>query len=234
MDKRVNAFLPLRAGSERVLRKNIRSFGGVQGGLCKIKLEQLLTCKLIDKIIVSTNDRLVFEIAESFNSPRIQILDRPEHLASSAASTDELIKYVPSIMPEGHILWTHATSPFVSARLYDQIIQVYFSNLEFYDSLMTVTKVQKFLWSKDTSINYDRNREKWPRTQTLDPVWEVNSAAFVTSKKTYLSKFDRIGDKPFLFELEQDSGFDVDWPIDFDMAEFFYKNRTPDKLHQHS
>ena len=44
-------FLPCRKGSQRVPNKNTRPFAGVDGGLLRIKLEELLKAKLIDKII---------------------------------------------------------------------------------------------------------------------------------------------------------------------------------------
>ena len=49
------------------------------------------------------------KIANKFNSKKIRVLIRPDELASSALLLD-LIKYVPEVMPDGHILWTHVTS----------------------------------------------------------------------------------------------------------------------------
>ena len=178
----MNVFLPMRAGSERVPEKNTRSFAGITGGLCEIKLRQLLRCTVIDKIFVSTNDTKVINISKSFGSQKIKIIRRPDILASSSASTDDLIKYVSEIMPEGHIMWTHVTSPFIGSETYSRIIEAYFKNLHLYDSLMTVTKLQKFIWNNVEPINYDVTIEKWPRTQTIEPLWEVNSGAFIATK----------------------------------------------------
>ena len=43
---------------------------------------------------------------------------------------------------------------------------------------MTVTKIQKFIWNDRKPVNYNRNLEKWPKTQTIEPLWEVNSGIF--------------------------------------------------------
>ena len=107
------AFLPMRKGSERVPNKNIKTFANINGGLAFIKIQQLLKVKAIDKIIVSTNDADVKKIASSFNSNKIVIINRSEDLSSSDTSTDDLIKYVPTIINSGVILWTHVTSPFI-------------------------------------------------------------------------------------------------------------------------
>lgn len=67
-------------------------------------------------------------------------------------------------------------------------------------------------------------KEKWPRTQTLPELYEVNSGVFINSLDNYLNFKDRIGKKPFLYRTEGLSSFDIDWPEDFDMAENLYKN----------
>ena len=220
----VNVFLPMRAGSERVPKKNTKSFAGMEGGLCKIKLEQLIACEFIKMVYVSTNDPDVMQISNGFNSKKIKVISRPDELASSMASTDDLIKYVPEIMPDGHILWTHVTSPFIGPDDYYQIIKTYLQNLDSFDSLMTVTKVQKFIWNDSAPVNYDRSVEKWPRTQTIDPLWEVNSGVFIASKEIYEDKLDRIGNKPYLYKLSDEVAFDIDWLSDFRMAEAMYRH----------
>ena len=222
MNENVNVFLPMRAGSERVPNKNTKTFAGINGGLCKIKLEQLVKCDAVKNVFVSTNDSKVVEISNGLNSKKIKIIIRPDQLASSLASTDDLIKYVPEIMPDGHILWTHVTSPFIGPDIYSQIIDEYFKSLGTFDSLMTVSKLQKFIWNDSEPVSYDRGVEKWPRTQTIDPLWEVNSGAFMASKVIYKSYIDRIGKKPFLFEMSNEIAFDIDWLSDFKMAESMY------------
>ena len=46
--------------------------------------------------------------------------------------------------------------------------------------------LQKFIWNDDEPLNYDRNLQKWPKTQTIDPLWEVNSGVFLASKGSFL------------------------------------------------
>lgn len=223
MSKKLNAFLPIRSGSQRVPNKNTRMFAGIEGGLSKIKLQQLLSCEHIDGIYVSTNDPAIRKISNDLNSDRIRVIDRPQRLASQSSSTDQLIEYVPEIMPDGHILWTHVTSPLITAEQYDLMISAYFMGIDNYDSLMSVTKIRKFIWDSRGALNYNRALEKWPQTQSLPAVWEINSGAFIASKDTYLNKSDRIGDRPFLYELNSDIAIDIDWIGDFKIAEVFYK-----------
>ena len=116
------------------------------------------------------------------------------------------------------MLWTHVTSPFVNENLYENMIKYYFENLKEYDSLMSVTKVQKLLWDEEKPINYDRKKEKWPRTQTIKPLYEVNSGVFIADIEVYKKYDDRIGKKPFLYGLDEKEAFDIDWEVDFEIA----------------
>lgn len=220
--REVIAFLPMRKGSQRVKNKNIKDFSGIKGGLTFIKISQLLKSQKIDKIIVSTNDEEVKNIALSFKNEKIIIDDRPEYLASSETSTDDLIRYVPNIIDSGIVLWTHVTSPFVTEKLYDEMIDNYLQNLEQFDSLMSVTKIQKFIWDKEKPLNYVKSKEKWPRTQTIEPIYEINSGAFIADIEVYKSLNDRVGSRPYLYELSNKEAFDIDWEDDFEIAEILW------------
>ncbi len=222
----ITAFVPCRAGSQRVPRKNTKEFAGIKGGLLRIKLNQLLEVDQIDRIVLSTNDEEVMNIGSRLDR-RVFIDERPEYLATSLTSTDDLIKYVPKIILEGHVVWTHVTSPFITKDVYGSAIGKYLfeKELENYDSLMTVNRVQTFLWNdKQEPLNYSRDVEKWPRTQTLPEFYEINSGIFINSVENYRSLNDRIGKRPFLYETKGHTSFDIDWPEDFKLAEFIYRN----------
>lgn len=141
-------------------------------------------------------------------------------MSSSDTSTDQLVAHALELIPDGHILWTHVTSPFITEKHYDQIIRAYFDELaRGYDSLMTTTAIHGFLWQDEKPMNYDRSVEKWPRTQTLKAVHEVNSGVFLASTSIYSNLDDRIGERPYLYELDKLTSLDIDWPEDFMIAE---------------
>lgn len=221
----VTCFLPCRKGSERVPRKNIKPFADYGHGLIEIKLKQLLSAKKIDEVVLSTNDDEILEYAASLKNNKIRLHKRTDLLSSSSTSTDELIAHAVELIPDSHILWTHVTSPFVTSEDYDVIIEKYFSVLEDgYDSLMTTTLIHGFLWDEQGPINYDRTKEKWPRTQTLSALHEINSAAFISSSESYIRLDDRIGVAPFLYALEKVKSFDIDWAEDFELAEIIARS----------
>ena len=231
MSNRVTFFLPIRKGSQRVKNKNIRTFAGIEGGLVMLKLKQLLKSKRIDQVILSTNDEVSMDIARTIDpgENKIKIIQRPEELCLDSTPLSELIKYVPTIIKEGHILWGHATTPFATAEVYDQVVEQYFNQLKNgYDSLITTMELQNFILNKEAKIiNYEHTEGKWPRTQDLPILYEVNHAVFMASKDIYLNNLDRIGTKPFLHTQNKIESFDIDWEEDFLIAEAIY-----DKLYR--
>jgi len=220
MKERITCFLPCRAGSERVPKKNIKPFAQTPYGLIEIKLRQLLAATSIDEIVLSTNDCEILDYVKKLDEPKLRIHHRIEELSSSSTSTDQLILHAFDLIPKGHILWTHVTSPFIRGNHYDEMIELYLEQIKKgFDSLMTTTVIQGFLWQDEKPLNYDRDAEKWPRTQMLKPVHEINSGVFIASSEVYSKFKDRIGRNPYLHAIDDYVGFDIDWPADFVIAE---------------
>lgn len=221
---KITCFLPCRKGSERVKNKNIRSFAEYKNGLIEIKLKQLNEVEEIDEIVLTTNDEEIIKFATSLNMDKLTIHKRSESLSSSQTSTDELVGLAQELIPAGHILWTHVTSPFLNSTVYKNIISEYKQSLkEGYDSLMTTSALKSFIWNEEGPINYDRTQEKWPRTQTLPTLYEINSGVFLADSEIYSQENDRIGKKVKLFNLDKIEGHDIDWPEDFIIAEAYLK-----------
>lgn len=228
MNSRITGFLPCRMGSVRVPRKNTRDFSKVVGGLVAIKIRHLIQCDGIDSVVVSTDDpdveNIVRRLGDKTNKS-IQVCKRPAHLATSEASTDDVIAHVPELINEGSVLWTHVTSPFVDHALYNKAITAYQGALATgqHDSLISVTNLQTFIWNEEGPVNYQREAEKWPRTQTLPKWYEVNSAIFIAPIDTYRNFGDRIGESPLLFPLGFPASVDIDTLDQFQLAESIWK-----------
>lgn len=224
----ISVFLPVRAGSERVKNKNTRPFANYSKGLLELKIKQLLAIKGIKEIVVSTNDIKCLEIALEFQQTNnlIRIDNRPDFLACSNTSLVDLVKYVPKIIKSEHVLWTHVTSPFINTEDYNAAINTYLKALfEGFDSLMSVVRFKNFLWDKDKNDIINRvNNERWPRTQDLKDLYEIDSGIFIAHRNIYINKCDRVGQKPYLFENDKLKAFDIDWEADFKIAEALHQS----------
>lgn len=219
-------FLPTRKGSERVKNKNTKPFAGLKGGLVENKIRQLLATKLIDEIIFSSNDEECIAIAERYQKDRrLKIIPRPDELCLSTTNLQDLICYVPTVTDADHILWGHATTPLAGAEQYDNGIKLYLEKLdEGYDSLVGVTELKNFLLNKEGKLINNTTPIPWPRTQDLEPLYEINHTMFLARREVYTEQKNRIGKKPLLHIMDEIHSFDIDWPDDFTIAEIMYKN----------
>ena len=216
------AMIPCRKGSQRVVNKNTRPLPGYPGGLLELKLRQIFDAKLLDGVVLSTDDQKCMEIADKLRpqGKHLAIVDRPPELAI-ADTLDSFVDHIPTIMPEGVVAWMHVTSPFFGPDKMDAALSAYRSAVAAgeADSLMGVTRLHAFLWDEKGCISHDRAVDKWPQTQDLRPLYEVNSTIFVIERELMIREKDRIGQKPVMFEVDRRHAFDVDWPDDFHFVE---------------
>lgn len=225
MSERIAFFLPTRKGSERVKNKNTRPFAGIEGGLVENKVRQLLDTKLIDEILFSSNDETCMAVADKLKDSRLRIIPRPEELCLSTTNLQDLICYVPTITDAEHILWGHVTTPLCGADQYDAGIQFYLDKLhEGYDSLVGVKELKNFLLNKEGKLVNNTTDIPWPRTQDLEPLYEINHTMFLAKREVYVEQKNRIGQKPVLHVMDEMHSFDIDWEEDFTIAEVMYKN----------
>ena len=221
----ISIFLPVRKGSVRISQKNTIDFAGIDGGLLKLKLNQLRNFEQVEEIVVSSNDPQCLEISAkaALENKKIKIFKRPENLGSSATNLEDLIRYVPTITTGNHILWTHVTSPFCGEKQYIEAINIYIKNINNgFDSLISGHDYKEFLLNKESKKLINNTTElKWPRTQDLQDLFQINNAIFICSKNQMI-KGNRVGDNPFLMNMSKITSIDIDNVEDFKLAELIY------------
>lgn len=220
----ITAVVPCRAGSERVKNKNTRPFAGFKGGLLELKLKQLCAVEALDQIIVSTNDPVVSEFAAQFGERadgRIAVIERPDELGRSSTPMSEFIKYTGTLRESGTMMMTHVTHPFVTSRVFDELISAWRSAAaEGHDSLLTVTKLHTFLWDESGKpFNYDDTVEKWPRSQDIAPLYEINHVAYLIPFLRVREIGDRVGENPSMHQMEGEAVMDIDWEDQFELLQ---------------
>ncbi|MDZ7771585.1 MAG: pseudaminic acid cytidylyltransferase [Balneolaceae bacterium] len=111
------AVIPARGGSKRIPRKNIREFCGRP--LIGWSIEAALDSGLFDRIIVSTDDEEIAEVARS-EGAEVPFM-RPDRLADDYTGTGPVIRHaVEWVLEHGerpdYICTIYATAPFVRAE----------------------------------------------------------------------------------------------------------------------
>jgi len=78
------------------------------------------------------------------------------------------------------------------------------------------------LWdSLARPINHNQNI--LIRTQDLPPIYEENSCIYIFEREYLIKNCNRIGMRPFLFEIDQYESIDIDEAEDFEFAEKMFQ-----------
>lgn len=216
---KIVAFVPMRHNSERVPGKNYRDFAGQPLYHCVVK--NLLACPLISQVVIDTDSPTIQEDATR-HFPQVKLLERPAHLrAGITPMNDVLLNSVEQVKADFY-LQTHSTNPLLRAATITDAVEKFLKNYPMYDSLFGVTRLQTRLWdSLARAVNH--NPAILLRTQDLPPIYEENSCLYLFTREILESKHNRIGDRPFMFEIERLEAVDIDEELDFKVAELLYK-----------
>ncbi|MDC6449550.1 pseudaminic acid cytidylyltransferase [Pseudomonadales bacterium] len=111
------AIIPARGGSKRIPRKNIRNFHGAP--LLKYSIEAARESGLFEKIIVTTDDHEIAEVAKSYKADVPFV--RPAELSDDFTTTAEVVKHALEWMKNKGYNYEfsctiYATAPFLEAR----------------------------------------------------------------------------------------------------------------------
>lgn len=209
------AIIPVRAGSQRVRNKNIRSFAN--SSLLEIKIRSLQEVKGLDGIIVNSDSDEMLEIAEKCGA---QAVKRDAYFASSSVSINEVYVDLANHCDADTIILADATNPMITPKTVEKALEIY-NNESSYDSVNTVNSVKMFLWKDGQPLNY--KEENKPRSQDLPEIFAINSAINVISKETMIKRRAFVGYKPYLLPVDDIEGIDIDTELDFEFAEFLYR-----------
>jgi len=214
----------MKGTSERVPNKNMKSFDGAP--LYHAIMKSLLNSKYIDKVVINTDSDVIAKDAKKNFGDKVLIIERPESIQGGDVSMNIIIDYDLNQLEGEHFLQTHSTNPLLRTETIDKAVESYFKNLDKYDSLFGVTKVQTRFYDKDANpVNH--NPQELLRTQDLEPLYEENSNFYIFSKDSFLKAGKkRIGLKPQIFEVNKLEAVDIDEPEDFKLAELLHIHKN--------
>lgn len=221
MTPRVVALVPMRHHSERVPGKNYRDFAGQP--LYHHIIRSLLDCSLVSEVVINTDSHVILEDAKK-HFPQVRLLERPEHLRTGTTPMNEVLLYDVSRIESDFYLQTHSTNPLLSTESIRRSLQMFLDNYPAYDSLFGVTRVQARLWD-ELARPVNHNPAILLRTQDLPPVYMENSCLYIFTRSTLETRHNRIGDRPYMFEIDPKEASDIDSELDFLIAQFLYRQR---------
>ncbi len=212
---KVVALVPMRHDSERVPGKNRRPLGGVP--LFHHILRTLEAAQSVERIVVDS-DSSEIEAALARDFPRVEFVPRPAGLLGGDVPMNEIILHDLTVVDGDVFLQTHSTNPFLRSESVDAAVAAFAAAYPGRDSLFSVTRIQRRLWSETGEpINHDP--AVLIPTQDLPPLFEENSCLYLFAREVMESRRNRIGARPLLWELAPREAFDIDVESEFELAE---------------
>ncbi len=147
----VVAVIPARGGSRAVPGKNVSLVGG--RALVARAVDAARRAELIDRVLVSTDDRLIAEVAREAGA---EVVMRPDELATDLATSESaLLHALDTSAPEAVVaLLVQCTSPFLDGSDLDGVARPVLDGAA--DCAFTAAPSHGFLWRPDGSgINHD-------------------------------------------------------------------------------
>lgn len=219
--KTIVALVPMRHHSVRVPGKNYRLLAGKP--LFHHILDTLLAVPEISQVVVDTDSTVITESIQH-DYPMVRVLERPEHLRADTIPMNEVLMHDTGQISADLYLQTHSTNPLLRPQTFSSAIQALKTQYPAFDSLFSVTRIQRRLWDALTRpINH--NPAILLRTQDLPPVYEENSCIYLFTRETLVTRRNRLGERPFMFEMSADEAWDIDEEQDFLIADLLLSHR---------
>lgn len=216
----VLAMISMKGHSSRVPGKNLRELAGQP--LYHWILDSLLGAKLIDRVIVETDDDEIEQsVRKSFD---LTIHRRPKELIGDEVPMNDLIAFNMEKAPADVYVHTHSTNPLLTAGTIDRAIEKFQDSRAQHDSLFGVTAWHtRLFWPDGSAANH--NPDELIQTQDLPPVYEENSNIYIFTDESFAKRHHRIGTSPIMFPIDRWEAVDIDEEIDFEFADFLMRRK---------
>lgn len=232
--KEILAIIPARGGSKSIKRKNIRPILGKP--MVYYSIEACQNSKYITRFVVSTEDKEIKEICQSYGA---EVIDRPIELAQDETKTAPVMLQVSEVLEKqgykpDYVTLIQPTSPFRTAEFVDNAFDFMFSKSEcdscfsgFYQGLTHALWKEHHDGSLEAIYDY-RNR---PRRQDVECHYNMfceNGAFYSVKYDVFKEVKDFIGKNPCIYIT--DMNVDVDEPKDFELAEKMIQNQQESNI----
>lgn len=199
--------IPARGGSKGIPRKNLRPLAGMP--MIYYAINASLKAKLVDRVVVTTDDDEIALFAERFGAISIR---RPVSLANDVATLDPVIahatKAAESELKESFnlVVTVQPTSPLVNSSDIDCVLSLF--NDPTVDTALTVVEDRHLCWGFNGEVVVPKYSNRVNRQQLPENFKETG--AVIACRRDQLSTGTRIGKKVALHVVPNERSFDID------------------------
>jgi N-acylneuraminate cytidylyltransferase len=223
------ALIPARGGSKSIPLKNIKDINGRP--LIYWAIDAAINSRYVEKVYVSTDSNLIRDKIVSYkesyiynpNSSKLFCIGRSSGTATDEASTESVMLEFAQSYEFNNIVLIQATNPFITSNDLDNAIEKYQNGG--YDSILSVVRQKRFIWQQiggfGKPLNYEPTQR--PRRQEFDGYLVENGAFYITSKELFVRTKCRISGNIGLYEMSEESYYEIDEPNDWIVVEQLLK-----------
>lgn len=213
-----SAVVPVKKTSSRLPGKNLLPFA--DSNLLRDKLVQLGKVPRISEILVSSDSEEMLQVALDEGC---RIDERPQYFADESRPFPDFVRYVSDLLGFENMVWACVTSPMFGAKHISKAIEKYEElSSSRYDSLVTVTNFQHYLFDINGPINFGPgdahlNSQDLPKLKLFTN--GVNIAP-VSKAREWGYQF---GHNPYQMEVGQEFSVDIDTHVDYLIAKTLFE-----------
>jgi CMP-N,N'-diacetyllegionaminic acid synthase len=198
--------IPARGGSKGIPKKNIIDLNGRP--LLAYTIEASLE-SCVDETWVSTDSHEIAEVARRYGA---KVIKRPDYLSTDISTSESALLHFSQEHNNFDILvFLQATCPFVTKGDINNAL----ISMKRYDSVISVSKFDQFLWTKNSPM-YDINVRQ--RRQSREQVYVETGSMFVTTRTGLNKSENRISGKIGFIEVPKLRSIDIDTMEDLNLA----------------
>ena len=220
------AIIPARKGSKGIKNKNKIIF--FKKPLICWTIEEALKSKLLNKIIVSTDDEEILNFQNKYKDKRVFFEKRPSFLADDNSKIYDTIKYhIDKNKDYENLILLQPDSPLRKVKHINDSIKKFISKKA--DSCVSVTRTKKppelfYQLNKNFFIKKDFLIDKIAKNkQDFDSFHEINGSIYISKIKNFIKNKSFLSDKTLGFEMSREYSTDIDNDFDLEVAKFFFK-----------
>jgi len=229
-DNVILCVVPARGGSKGLPGKNIRQLEGKP--LIAYTIEQAKGSKYIDRVIVSTEDEQIAEVAVKF---RAEVpFKRPRELAEDDSSMMDVLLHSVKWMEEEAqfkfdiLVLLHVTTPLRDTEDIDTCIELLVD--EKAENVFSVTEACRnpyFNMVEVTAGNEVRlvKEAHFSTRQSAPKVFDMNASIYVWWKDVFKKEKGLFLKKTRIYPMPRERSVDIDEPLDFRIAEMLMREK---------
>ena len=232
---KILGLIPARGGSKGIPGKNIKLLGGKP--LIQYAIQEALKCKLIDKVVVSTDSKKIADISLSLGAEVPFI--RPAHLADDCSPTIDTVVHCLQFYQElgegfDAVCLLQTTHPFRTSKDIESSIVKFKKDSA--DSLISVISVPHefnphWVYVKDSIGNLriaTGEKKIISRRQDLPDAFVRNGAIYITKSSVLLEENSLYGDRISAYKMSSTDHVNLDTLDDWRKAKLIINRELDD------